>query len=60
MPILIGDDIARELGVLPTFWRLFWKNPILAHKVHYGPNFPLIYRLVGPGAQKSAWKVQFS
>ena len=30
----------------------------MAHKVHYGPNLPIVYRLVGPGANKSAWKVQ--
>ena len=29
----------------------------MAHKVHHGPNLPIVYRLVGPGAHKSAWKV---
>ena len=51
------DEIATELGVLPSYWRLFWRNAILAHRVHYGPNLPVIYRLLGPGAKDFAWKV---
>ena len=30
----------------------------MAHKVHYGPNLPIVYRLIGPGAHKCAWKVK--
>ena len=22
----------------------------MTHKVHYGPNLPIVYRLIGPGA----------
>ena len=32
----------------------------MAHKVHYGRNLPIVYRLIGPGAHKSAWKVKNS
>ena len=51
------EEVAKELGVSPSFWRLFWRSPLMAHKAHYGPNLPIVYRLVGPGANKSAWKV---
>ena len=56
-PITWPDELAEELGARPSYWRLFWKNPFLAHKVHYGPNLGIVYRLLGPAALKSPVKV---
>ncbi|KAI8502170.1 Dimethylaniline monooxygenase [N-oxide-forming] 4 [Branchiostoma belcheri] len=42
------DEIAREIGAMPTFWNLFLKDPMLAFRVYSQPPLPAHYRLVGP------------
>ncbi|XP_078576209.1 dimethylaniline monooxygenase [N-oxide-forming] 2-like [Branchiostoma floridae x Branchiostoma japonicum] len=41
------DDIARDIGVRPSFWRLFLRDPSLAFLTYFGPAFPVHYRLQG-------------
>ena len=49
MPIQFQEELAEELGVQPSFWKLFWQSPVVAYKCYYGPALPVTYRLVGPG-----------
>ncbi|XP_019618400.1 PREDICTED: dimethylaniline monooxygenase [N-oxide-forming] 5-like [Branchiostoma belcheri] len=48
------DDVAVEIGVKPTFARLFLSDPRFALQCYFGPCTPYQYRLVGPGAWKGA------
>ncbi|XP_066270805.1 flavin-containing monooxygenase 1-like isoform X3 [Branchiostoma lanceolatum] len=41
------DDIARDIGVKPSFWRLVLWDPSLAFHTYFGPAFPVHYRLMG-------------
>ena len=45
---LVSDLIAKDIGVYPSFWRVFMKDPTLACRVWYGPMFSIHYRLLGP------------
>ncbi|XP_066269444.1 dimethylaniline monooxygenase [N-oxide-forming] 4-like [Branchiostoma lanceolatum] len=42
------DEIAREIGAMPSFWSLLLKDPQLAFRVYSQPPLPAHYRLVGP------------
>eukprot|EP00058_Branchiostoma_floridae_P021859 XP_002607349.1 hypothetical protein BRAFLDRAFT_69756 [Branchiostoma floridae] len=42
------DEIAREIGAMPSFWKLLLKDPRLAFRVYSQPPLPAHYRLVGP------------
>ncbi|XP_078584737.1 dimethylaniline monooxygenase [N-oxide-forming] 4-like [Branchiostoma floridae x Branchiostoma japonicum] len=42
------DEIAREIGAMPSFWKLLLKDPRLAFRVYFQPPLPAHYRLVGP------------
>ncbi|KAI8481950.1 hypothetical protein Bbelb_403120 [Branchiostoma belcheri] len=42
------DDIAEEIGVKPSFWRLLPRDPKLAFLCYFGPAFSVQYRLLGP------------
>ncbi|GFR96931.1 dimethylaniline monooxygenase [N-oxide-forming] [Elysia marginata] len=54
IPLLkLCDFIASEIGVYPRFWRVFWRDPILAFRLWSGPIFSAQYRLLGPD---SDWK----
>ncbi|GFO18168.1 dimethylaniline monooxygenase [n-oxide-forming] [Plakobranchus ocellatus] len=53
--LMIYEEIASEIGVAPSFWRLLFSGkPKLAFKIFFGPALPYIYRLVGPGAWQGA------
>ncbi|XP_078578363.1 flavin-containing monooxygenase 5-like [Branchiostoma floridae x Branchiostoma japonicum] len=41
------EDIARDIGVKPSFWRLVFRDPSLAFLTYFGPAFPVHYRLQG-------------
>ncbi|KAI1892028.1 hypothetical protein AGOR_G00149770 [Albula goreensis] len=47
--ILYMDDLARQVGVLPSFLRLLLRDPRLGLSVLLGPCTPYQYRLYGPG-----------
>ncbi len=49
VPIQFQEELAEELGVNPSFWRMFFRSPQMAYNCRYGPALPVIYRLVGPG-----------
>ncbi|XP_041373828.1 dimethylaniline monooxygenase [N-oxide-forming] 2-like [Gigantopelta aegis] len=48
------EELAAELGVKPTFCRLFWWKPRLAYLCIFGPASPLQYRLIGPHSNAEA------
>ncbi|XP_077996955.1 dimethylaniline monooxygenase [N-oxide-forming] 2-like [Glandiceps talaboti] len=52
--VQIMDELAEEMGVKPSFWRLALSNPKLAYFYEYGPVVPYWYRLQGPGAWSGA------
>ncbi|GFN74050.1 transposable element tc3 transposase [Plakobranchus ocellatus] len=45
---VISDMIAKDIGVYPYFWRVFFRDPILASRLHKGPIFSAQFRLLGP------------
>lgn len=47
-------ELADEIGVRPSFWRLFLKRPKLALVCFFGPALPVHYRLCGPGKWEKA------
>ncbi|GFS26085.1 dimethylaniline monooxygenase [N-oxide-forming] [Elysia marginata] len=49
LPLFVmGDLVAQDLGVYPSFWRVFVRDPVLAYRIWYGPIFSAQYRLLGP------------
>ena len=48
------DDSAEMIGVKPSPWRLFFKDPTLAWHLLTGTNHPARYRLKEPGAWHGA------
>ena len=44
------EDAAEELGVIPSFWKLFRQSPMFALKAQFGPVVPALYRITGHGA----------
>ncbi|CAG5129459.1 unnamed protein product, partial [Candidula unifasciata] len=34
---ILTDSIAEEIGIYPSFWKVFFKNPALAFRNWYGP-----------------------
>ncbi|XP_041372678.1 dimethylaniline monooxygenase [N-oxide-forming] 2-like [Gigantopelta aegis] len=48
------DELAAELGVKPSFWRLVWRHPRLAYLSIFGPASPVQYRLLGPHSNAEA------
>jgi len=50
------DEIAKQFGVKPQIWKLFFTNFSVAMKVMFGPVTPYQYRLHGPGSSKESIK----
>ncbi|XP_071476240.1 flavin-containing monooxygenase 5-like [Diadema antillarum] len=50
VPSKYQDRLAREIGVLPSLWKLLFTDPKLAFSFYFHPNYPMCYRLVGPHA----------
>nr|XP_006823466.1 PREDICTED: dimethylaniline monooxygenase [N-oxide-forming] 5-like [Saccoglossus kowalevskii] len=48
-PFKYEDEIAEDIGVKPSFWKLLLSDPKLAMAFQYGPQLPYMYRLQGPG-----------
>ncbi|XP_041373298.1 dimethylaniline monooxygenase [N-oxide-forming] 2-like [Gigantopelta aegis] len=48
------DELAADLGVKPTFWRLVWRHPRIAYSCIFGPASPVQYRLLGPHSNAEA------
>eukprot|EP00058_Branchiostoma_floridae_P024609 XP_002610099.1 hypothetical protein BRAFLDRAFT_115204 [Branchiostoma floridae] len=48
MNVPYRDDIAEEIGVKPSFWKLLPRDPKLAFLSYFGPAFSVQYRLLGP------------
>ncbi|XP_078592483.1 dimethylaniline monooxygenase [N-oxide-forming] 2-like [Branchiostoma floridae x Branchiostoma japonicum] len=48
MNVPYRDDIAEEIGVKPSFWKLLPRDPKLAFLCYFGPAFSVQYRLLGP------------
>ncbi|XP_012946980.2 flavin-containing monooxygenase 5 [Aplysia californica] len=51
--VYFAEELAKDLGVYPHFWTLFFKDPRLAYRTWAGPWFPASYRLLGPD---STWE----
>ncbi len=51
---LVAEELAEELGVKPSFWKLLLTNPSLALKTQLGPALPVLYRIHGPQALPNA------
>ncbi|GFO11421.1 dimethylaniline monooxygenase [n-oxide-forming] [Plakobranchus ocellatus] len=45
------DALAMELGFYPSFWKIFFRDPVLAWRTWYGPYLAVQYRLLGPNSQ---------
>lgn len=43
------DEVAKQFGVMPSFWRLLLTDPRVWSRVVFGPVTPYQYRLRGPG-----------
>ncbi|XP_071476241.1 flavin-containing monooxygenase 5-like [Diadema antillarum] len=50
VPSKYQDRLAREIGALPSLWKLLFTDPKLAFSFYFHPNYPPCYRLVGPHA----------
>nr|XP_002736813.1 PREDICTED: dimethylaniline monooxygenase [N-oxide-forming] 4-like [Saccoglossus kowalevskii] len=48
------DDIARDIGVLPTLWNLLFPDPRLIYEYYMGPAIGAWYRLRGPATWDGA------
>ncbi|BFZ22770.1 hypothetical protein BsWGS_25809 [Bradybaena similaris] len=48
---VLTDTIAEEIGIYPSFWKVFFKNPVLAFRNWYGPIMAAQLNLVGPDSQ---------
>nr|XP_006823407.1 PREDICTED: dimethylaniline monooxygenase [N-oxide-forming] 4-like [Saccoglossus kowalevskii] len=42
------EELAEEIGVNPSFWKMLISDPRLAMACWYGPQVPYTYRLQGP------------
>ncbi|KAE9555224.1 hypothetical protein FO519_001574 [Halicephalobus sp. NKZ332] len=47
-PIIFMDDLAGLIGCRPDFFRIFFKDPVLAKKIYSSPPIAATYRVVGP------------
>ncbi|XP_002734589.1 dimethylaniline monooxygenase [N-oxide-forming] 2-like [Saccoglossus kowalevskii] len=54
------DDLARDIGALPTFWNLLIPDPRLLYAYYLGPAIAAWYRLRGPAAWGGAKKTTLS
>nr|XP_009858786.2 dimethylaniline monooxygenase [N-oxide-forming] 2-like isoform X1 [Ciona intestinalis] len=45
------EEIAGEIGVLPSFFRLLFTDPRLAFNFYFGPLLPYHYRIVGENSK---------
>lgn len=52
----LQDEIAKEIGVYPNFFRVFLRSPKIAFQTYFGPAFPAQYRLLGEGRSEKAWE----
>lgn len=50
------DEIASQFGVKPNLLSIFFKDPVLAKELFFGPCTPYQYRLTGPGKWEGARK----
>ncbi|BFZ22769.1 hypothetical protein BsWGS_25808 [Bradybaena similaris] len=48
---LLSDSTAYEIGCYPSFWKIFFRDPVLAFRSHYGSPYAAHYRLLGPDSQ---------
>ncbi len=53
MPLL-AEELAEELGVKPSFWKLLLTEPNLAIQTQLGPVLPILYRIHGPQSLPNA------
>ena len=53
-PATYRDQLAKEIGALPSLTKLIFSDPVLAYYYYFGPAYPPCDRLVGPGAWPGA------
>ena len=51
---LMAEELAEELRVKPSFWKLLLTDPYLALQTQFGPVLPILYRIHGPHALPNA------
>ncbi|XP_071476244.1 flavin-containing monooxygenase 5-like [Diadema antillarum] len=54
LPPEYQDRLAREIGALPSLWKLLFTDPKLAYSFFFDSMYPPCYRLVGPHAMPGA------
>ena len=54
MCTLYQDELARDIGVLPSLWKLLFTDPRLAYAFYFGPVVGGWYRLQGRGSWNGA------
>jgi len=48
------DEIAKLIGVYPSFWQIFLKDRSLLKEIFVGATVPAQYRLIGPNSSPEA------
>ena len=41
------EQLASEIGLVPSFFKLLFSDPRLARMLYFGPIIPMHYRLIG-------------
>ncbi|XP_033100166.1 dimethylaniline monooxygenase [N-oxide-forming] 2-like isoform X1 [Anneissia japonica] len=52
MPYIL--DLARRIGVLPSFWSYIFTSPRIAMKLAFGTMYPYMFRIQGPHSWNGA------